>query len=163
MAKKVSEETLAPILLSIKKLELDFKKLITKLEETRKNYELKETETRIFDEIRKRLFSVQKQITHILNNSPPMNKTTLVTSIGPPIIIRCKHWMEFKSQATKAQSLSFLCREEDKTFQVDAVKENRIYTYSGQLPEMIAMLKAWLAKQLAIEEEKVLEGVLAIG
>jgi hypothetical protein len=54
-------------------------------------------------------------------------------------------------------------REVEKTFQVDAVKDNQIITYSGPLPKGAMMLKAWLSKQLDVSEKKILEGILAIG
>jgi hypothetical protein len=54
-------------------------------------------------------------------------------------------------------------REAEKTFQVDAVKDNQIITYSGELPKYNSLLKAWLSKQLNVPEKKALEGILAIG
>jgi hypothetical protein len=82
---------------------------------------------------------------------------------GPPVILRCKLWEDFQTMATQAQTLSFMYREAEKAFQVDAVKDNQIITYSGQLPKESSMLKAWLSKQLDIPEKKILEGILAIG
>lgn len=82
---------------------------------------------------------------------------------GPPVILRCKQWEDFQTLAFQAQTVSFLYREAEKTFQVDALKSNQIVTYSGELPKATALLKSWLAKQLEIPEKKVLEGILAIG
>jgi hypothetical protein len=82
---------------------------------------------------------------------------------GPPVILRCKQWEDFQTLAYQPQTLSFLYREAEKTFQVDALKNNQIVTYSGELPKYTSVLKAWLAKQLDIAEKKVLEGILAIG
>jgi uncharacterized protein YhaN len=82
---------------------------------------------------------------------------------GPPVIFRCKEWDDFQNVAAQAQTLSFLYREAEKTFQVDAVKDNQIITYSGPLPKGATMLKMWLSKQLEVSEKKILEGILAIG
>jgi hypothetical protein len=82
---------------------------------------------------------------------------------GPPVILRCKQWEDFQTLAHQAQTLSFLHREAEKTFQVDALKDNQIITYSGELPKQISLLKTWLSKQLDIPEKKILEGILAIG
>jgi hypothetical protein len=82
---------------------------------------------------------------------------------GPPVILRCKQWDDFKTLAFQAQTLSFMYKEADKTFQADALKGNQIITYSGELPKLTALLKMWLSKQLEIPEQKILEGVLAIG
>jgi hypothetical protein len=82
---------------------------------------------------------------------------------GPPVILRCKQWEDFQTLANQAQTLSFLYREAEKTFQVDALKDNQIITYSGELPKQIPLLKTWLSKQLGIPEKNILEGILAIG
>jgi hypothetical protein len=84
-------------------------------------------------------------------------------SRGPPVIMRCKQWEDFQTLAYQAQTLSFLYREAEKTFQVDALKDNQIVTYSGELPKNTSLLKIWLSKQLDIPEKKILEGILAIG
>ena len=81
---------------------------------------------------------------------------------GPPVILRCKQWEDFMSLAYQAQTMSFMVKEAERTFQVDALKGNQIVTYTGELPKMPVMLKVWLSKQLEITEKKVLEGVLAI-
>ena len=82
---------------------------------------------------------------------------------GPPVILRCKQWDDFQTLAFQAQTLSFMYKEAEKTFQADALKGNQIITYSGELPKFTALLKTWLSKQLEIPEKKILEGVLAIG
>jgi len=82
---------------------------------------------------------------------------------GPPVILRCKHWEDFQTLACQAQTLSFLYKEAEKTFQVDALKNSQIITYSGELPKPTALLKSWLSKQLNVPEERILEGVLAVG
>jgi hypothetical protein len=82
---------------------------------------------------------------------------------GPPVILRCKQWDDFQTLAFQAQTLSFMYKEAEKTFQADALKGNQIITYSGELPQFTALLKMWLSKQLEIPEKKILEGVLAIG
>jgi small-conductance mechanosensitive channel len=82
---------------------------------------------------------------------------------GPPVILRCKQWEDFQTLAFQAQTVSFLYREAEKTFQVDALKNNQIITYSGELPKFTSLLKTWLSIQLSIEEKRILEGILAIG
>ena len=82
---------------------------------------------------------------------------------GPPVILRCKKWEDFQTLAHQPQTLSFLYKEAEKTFQVDALKDNQIITYSGEPPKQASLLKIWLARQLDIPEKKVLEGILAIG
>jgi len=82
---------------------------------------------------------------------------------GPPVILRCKQWDDFLGLAFQAQTMSFMVKDAERTFQVDALKGNQVVTYSGELPKLPGLLKIWLSKQLEISEKKVLEGVLAIG
>lgn len=82
---------------------------------------------------------------------------------GPPVILRCKQWEDFQTLANQAQTLSFLYKETEKTFQADALKNNQIITYSGELPKQTALLKTWLSKQLDVSQDRILEGILAVG
>jgi hypothetical protein len=81
---------------------------------------------------------------------------------GPPVILRCKQWDDFQGLAYQAQTMSFMAKETERTFQVDALKGNQIITYTGEIPKLPLLLKMWLSKQMEIPEKKVLEGVLAI-
>jgi hypothetical protein len=82
---------------------------------------------------------------------------------GPPVIVRCKQWEDFKLQAFKADTISFLYKDAEKSFQADALKNGHVFTYSGTLPESPCLLKAWLARELGTSEIKIFEGILAIG
>jgi DNA repair ATPase RecN len=82
---------------------------------------------------------------------------------GPPVILRCKQWEDFQNLAYQAETVSFIYREAEKTFQADALKNGQIITYSGELPKFTSLLKTWLSCQLNIEEKRILEGILAIG
>ncbi|MCW4047391.1 MAG: hypothetical protein NWE99_07515 [Candidatus Bathyarchaeota archaeon] len=92
--------------------------------------------------------------------TPPAPATVMH---GPPVILRCKQWEDFQTLAFQAQTLSFMVKEAEKSFQADALKGNQIVTYSGELPKTASLLKMWLARQLDVPEKKILEGVLAIG
>jgi hypothetical protein len=128
------------------------------------------------EKVEERISGLQNEINSLvsyLSASPreppvltPQQKTEVIqTSVmhGPPVILRCKQWEDFQTLAYQAQTLSFMYKEAEKTFQVDALKGNQIITYSGELPKLTALLKMWLSKQLEIPEKKILEGVLAIG
>jgi len=85
-----------------------------------------------------------------------------VAALGAPsVILRCKQWEDFQVLATKAQTLSFSFKEDEKVFQADALKGNQIITYSGVLPKFSSILKMWLSRQLDVAERNILEGVLA--
>jgi len=59
--------------------------------------------------------------------------------------------------------VSFLMKEPEKSFQADALKNGRVLTYNGEYPRDAKLLKLWIARELSVQEEKVFEGVLAIG
>lgn len=120
-----------------------------------------------------RLATLQDQIANLISyvsttpeslaESRPETTPDIERIRGPPAILRCKQWEDFRTVAHQAQTLSFLFKEAEKTFQVDALKNNQVITYSGKLPEQTALLKRWLSRELKIPQEKILEGVLAIG
>ncbi len=130
------------------------------------------------EKIEERISSLQNEITNLINylSTSPREAPVLIKEPkpdvpqvqggvmhGPPVILRCKQWEDFQTLANQAQTLSFMNKEAEKTFQVDALKGNQIITYSGEIPKLTALLKMWLSKQLEIPEKKILEGVLAIG
>jgi len=131
------------------------------------------------EKVEERLTTLQSEITNLITYLSASHEAPLVPlqttqeqkpealqvreMRGPPVILRCKQWEDFQTLAHQAQTLSFLYREAEKTFQADALKDNQIITYSGELPKQASLLKTWLSKQLDIPEKKILEGILAIG
>ena len=128
------------------------------------------------EKVEERISGLQNEINGLVNYlsaSPretpvltPEQKTEIVQASvmhGPPVILRCEQWEDFQTLAFQAQTLSFMYKDAEKTFQADALKGNQVITYSGELPKLTALLKMWLSKQLEIPEKKILEGVLAIG
>lgn len=117
------------------------------------------------EKVEERLSTLQTEITGLINtlSSPHKRPTALPTLKGPPVIVRCKQWDDFKTLAKGADTVSFLFRETEKGFQADALKNGRVLTYSGNLPKDANLLKLWLARELEVDEEKIFEGILAIG
>ena len=97
-----------------------------------------------------------------VSSSPPQPQPQKMLR-GPPVIIRCKKWEEFKVLAAKAETISFLYKDAEKAFQVDALKNGRILTFAGELPGNAELLKRWLSRELEVSEDSILEGILAIG
>jgi hypothetical protein len=89
--------------------------------------------------------------------SPPLT----FMQVGVSLVLHCKQWQDFQNLAKHAQTISFSYKEAEKVFQVDALKDNKIVSYSGPLPEISAMLKSLLSKQLEVAENNILEGALA--
>lgn len=128
------------------------------------------------EKVEERLSTLQDEIARLITymSAPREKPVTLQTTHeaepqmtgirGPPVILRCKQWEDFQTLACGAQTLSFLFKEEEeKTFQVDALKNNQVITYSGKPPKKTSLLKRWLSRELGIPEKKILEGILAIG
>ncbi len=133
------------------------------------------------EKVEGRLSTLQSEITNLITylsnphetqttlRPPEMTQDTRTETIQPreifraPVIMRCKQWEDFENLASQAQTLSFMYREPEKTFQVDAVKDNQVITYSGEIPKYSALLKAWLSQRLNVQNRKILEGILAIG
>lgn len=82
---------------------------------------------------------------------------------GPPVIVRCKQWEDFKLLAQGADTVSFLHKDTEKSFQADALKDGRVLTFNGPLPDGAKLLKTWLARELSTADGRIFEGVLAIG
>ena len=121
-------------------------------------------EQRKIRDIETRFSVIHDEIAGMISSLPSSSITGAGEDLrGPPVIVRCKQWDDFKFQALNADTVSFLYRAEEKAFQVDALKEGRVYTYSGQIPNDVAFLRVWLSKELVVEENRVLEGILAIG
>ena len=176
-------EALDFIVSVLKEHEKDLDRLISELGTvTEKMGETGEFNGRL-EKVEQRLNGLQSEITNLITylsgshgaqmvpSSQPVNVSvpqrqetaTFRELHGPPLIVRCKEWEDFASMASGAQTVSFMYREFDKTFQVDAIKDNQIVTYSGEVPKPSLLLRSWLSKQLSIPERKAVEGVLAIG
>jgi hypothetical protein len=82
---------------------------------------------------------------------------------GLPLILQCKQWEDFQHMAAEAQTVSFSLKESEKSFEVDALKNNHVITFSGEIPKLSALLKMYLSKQLGISEKQILEGDMALG
>ena len=81
---------------------------------------------------------------------------------GPPVIVKCKQWEDFKILAANAATVSYQFKETERSFQADALKDGKVLTYAGEFPQNASLLKIWLSKELEVEEEKIFEGILAI-
>jgi len=111
-----------------------------------------------------RLASLQAEVASLIKELSSSSKDMPAFHMrGPPVIVRCKQWEDFKVLANSAETVSFLFKEAEKSFQADALKEGRVLTYNGDFPRDAKLLKFWLARELNVTEDKVFEGVLAIG
>jgi hypothetical protein len=130
------------------------------------------------EKIDEKINNLQKEVTSLigyLSNQPKETLSTVmkkqepqaqvtpvesskVIQSEPPAVILCKQWEDFQAQAVNAQTLSFSIKEEEKLFQVDALKGNQLITYSGILPNFSSLLKIWLSKYFSLSEQSIFEG-----
>jgi hypothetical protein len=120
------------------------------------------------DKVEERLSTLQTEISgliKVLSSSPERAVTppSMASLKGPPVVVRCKQWDDFRILAQGADTISFMFRDTEKSFQADALKEGRVMTYSGELPSNPKLLKLWLSKELNVHENSIFEGILAIG
>lgn len=161
-AKNEALEALDFIINVLKEHEKDLDRLITELGKiTEQIGETGEISGK-FDKVETRLSTIQTEVSNLIQfMSTPREPPAYPR--GPPVIVRCKQWEDFKVLASGSETVSFLFKEAEKAFQADALKEGRVLTYSGEFPRDAKLLKIWLSKELKVDEEKIFEGVLAIG
>lgn len=113
------------------------------------------------ERVEERLSTIQTEISNLISfiSSPRQGSQY---QLGPPVIVRCKKWEDFKALAEGADTVSYQFKETEQAFQADALKQGRVLTYSGNFPQNSNLLKIWLSKELDVAEERIFEGVLAI-
>ena len=114
-------------------------------------------------QVEERLASLQSEVSRLIKELSSSKDLPAYGVRGLSVIVRCKQWEDFKVLANHAETVSFLFKEAEKSFQADALKEGRVLTYNSEFPRDNKLLKFWLARELNVSEENVFEGVLAIG
>lgn len=130
------------------------------------------------EKVEEKINNLQKEVTNLIGYMSSAQRETMQTparelpspptapsvvfSGGPSIVLKCQQWEDFLNLAAKSQTLSFSYKEDEKVFQVSAHKGNQLLTYSGALPKLSSILKVYLAKQLDVPQQGILEGVLAV-
>ena len=109
-----------------------------------------------------RLFAIEAEFSEFIDYFSSSQGKSL-SSCRTSLTLRYRTWEDFKTQSTNAKLVSFLIEEKEGVFQVCALKEDRVLTYSGEFPQHAELLKSWLSRELATRQEKIVEGVLAIG
>ena len=115
------------------------------------------------ENIEDRISSLQDEITTLVKNIPDQ-KTASSGSYTQKnsVNINCRQWEDFKSMAAGAETVSYLFRTSENTFQANAMKKGKLITYTGDFPPNSRLLKYWLSKELNVAEEEVVEGALNI-
>jgi hypothetical protein len=114
------------------------------------------------EKIEDRISTLQGEITNFIKYlAVPRNSKASIH--GAPVNVKCKQWEDFKNMAAGAETVSYTFKDDENSFQADALKNGRIVSYTGEFPQNSALLKLWLSKELNITEDAIFEGVLNIG
>jgi len=170
MAKKPSRddalEALDFIINVLKEHEKDLDHLINQLGKTSEKFGETGALSSKIGNVEERLSSLQTEISNLIGFISSSQREKVAEKVdlsqGAPLIVRCKQWEEFKVLASGAETVSFLFKETERAFQVDALKERKVLTYNGEFPQDTKLLKIWLSRELGIDEEKIFEGALGI-
>ena len=114
------------------------------------------------EKIEDRITTLQGEITNLMKHLASPRDTPSYTQ-RTPVTVKCKQWGDFKTMAAGAETVSYLFKEEEKSFQADALINGRIVSYTGEFPQNGSLLRLWLSRELDVAEEAVFEGVLNIG
>jgi uncharacterized coiled-coil protein SlyX len=99
----------------------------------------------------------------VKDKQPAEAPATLMPQTGHAVHLKVNQWQDFQSVAQKAQTVSFSYNEQEKILHADALRGNQIIIYTGALPQLSAVLKVYLSKQLEVPEKNILEGLLTVG
>lgn len=113
------------------------------------------------EKIEDRITSLQGEITSLIKNVAAPREMPSSTQ-RTPVTVKCKQWEDFKTMAAGAETVSYLFKEAESSFQADALANGRIVSYTGEFPQNSNLLKLWLSRELNVAEESVFEGVLHI-
>ena len=116
------------------------------------------------ESIEDKISSLQCVISNIGTTSAegvPQNSAT-VTGSAKAVNVKCRKWDDFKAMAKSAETVSYLFKTSEETFKAEALKNGKLVSYTGEFPSNSNLLKAWLSKELMVNEEDVFEGVLDI-
>lgn len=162
-------EALDFIINILKEHEKDLDRLINALGKTSEKFGEAGALSNKIGGIEERLSSLQTEISNLIgfissspSSSSPSQHEKVVLSPGTPLIVRCKQWEEFKVLASGSETASFMFKEAERSFQVDALKSGKVLSYSGELPQDARLLKTWLSKELGVGEDQLFEGALGI-
>lgn len=157
-----------------KNLDSSINELTTVAEQIGENQNDLKDKVEAFDE---KVNDLQKQITNLLqyiSNTPKNSLSTTIKDQTPQVqispiatfqnelsgILHCKQLEDFQKLAANAQKLAFSYKEDEKVFQVDALKGNQIITYQNAFSNFSAIIKKMLTLQLDINERDIFEGFL---
>ena len=120
-----------------------------------------------FETIEDRISTLQGEITNLIKYLGTPKEVASSSTYSPQktatVNVKCRQWEDFKNMAAGAETVSYLFKDGENSFQADALKNGRIVSYTGEFPQNSSLLKLWLSKELNTTEEVIFEGILNIG
>jgi hypothetical protein len=114
------------------------------------------------EKLEDRLMTLQDEITNMIKNVGGAPKASTSHVHEPNVTLKCRQWQDFRNLAAGAETVTFLFKESENSFQAYALKNGRILSYTGEFPQNSLLLRLWLSKELDVAEEVIFEGVLGI-
>ena len=117
------------------------------------------------ENIEDQISNLQGEITNLVSSiDSPRQSTSASQSYAPlkSVNVKCKKWEDFKVMAANSETVSYLFKTSENTFQAEAFKNGKLVSYAGDFPPNSRLLKLYLSKELNVAEENVFEGVLNI-
>jgi len=115
------------------------------------------------ESIEDRITTLQDEITSLIKCVGAPKQAPTYAPARTPVTMKCKQWEDFKNMAAGAETVSYVFKEAEGTFQADALSNGKVVSYTGEFPNNASLLKLWLSKELDIAEEVIFEGDLKIG
>jgi hypothetical protein len=121
--------------------------------------------TEKIENIEDRISNIQDEIGDMIKNVavPQGNAPSSAKASKSPVSMKCRKWKDFKAMAAGSETVSYLFKTSENTFQAEALKNGKLVTYVGEIPSNSALLKLWISKELDINKDAVFEGNLNIG
>lgn len=117
------------------------------------------------ENIEDRITTLQGEITNLIKcvgATPKQAPSYTPTRALTPVTMKCNQWEDFKNMAAGAETVSYIFKEAENSFQADALANGRVVSYTGEFPKNSRLLKLWLSRELEVAEEVIFEGVLKI-
>ena len=113
------------------------------------------------EKIEGRITNLQDEIAKLIKHLNAPRDVPSYTR-GAAVTVKCRQWEDFKNIAAGAETVSYIFKDTEKTFEADAVINGKVVSYTGEFPKDTQLLKLWLSKELTVNEKDVFEGVLSI-
>jgi hypothetical protein len=120
--------------------------------------------TEKIEKIEDRISNLQGEIGDMIKNvAVPQGNAPSATASKSPVSMKCRKWEDFKAMAAGSETVSYLFKTSENTFQAEALKDGKLVTYVGEIPSNSTLLKLWISKEVDINKDAVFEGNLNIG